>query len=146
MTHSDRPAGPAPGDGGLTRVLVVDDHGPNRLALSRLVERLGAVVETAADGLIALERLLGAGPIFDLVLLDVELPGIDGITLAERLGPPGPGAPMLVAVTADAGADRQAACLAAGMVAVLAKPLRLDGLREVLGRARRARSGKRPTG
>lgn len=112
------------------RVLVVDDHRVNRLALSRLIEQLGFQVETASDGLEALARLEGAGPGFDLVLLDLQLPGLDGLSVAWQLGTQGP---RLIAVSADASPDQQAACQALGLAGPLAKPVRLEALQAALG-------------
>ena len=65
------------------RVLVVDDNEVNRDLLSRRVRRLGHEAETAVDGHDALARL-GAEP-FDLVLLDIMMPGLDGYAVLEQL-------------------------------------------------------------
>ena len=66
-------------------LLVVDDHEPNRDALSRRLAREGYVVATAADGPEAL-ALIGAGA-YDLILLDVEMPGMNGLdVLTTRPG------------------------------------------------------------
>jgi diguanylate cyclase (GGDEF)-like protein/PAS domain S-box-containing protein len=64
-------------------LLVVDDHEPNRDALSRRLAREGYVVETAADGPQAL-ALIGAGA-YDLILLDVEMPGMNGLDVLRRV-------------------------------------------------------------
>lgn len=64
-------------------LLVVDDHEPNRDALSRRLVREGYVVATAADGPEAL-ALIGAGA-YDLILLDVEMPGMNGLDVLRRV-------------------------------------------------------------
>jgi diguanylate cyclase (GGDEF)-like protein/PAS domain S-box-containing protein len=64
-------------------LLVVDDHEPNRDALSRRLAREGYVVATAADGPEAL-ALIGAGA-YDLILLDVEMPGMNGLDVLKRV-------------------------------------------------------------
>ena len=67
----------------LGRVLIVDDHEMNRDLLVRRVRRQGYEAETASDGRQALE-LLGAEP-FDLVLLDIMMPEMDGYEVLERI-------------------------------------------------------------
>lgn len=65
------------------RILVVDDSGINRLMLSRYIQQEGHEVETAENGLRALEML--AEGRFDLMLLDIEMPEMDGYSVLERL-------------------------------------------------------------
>ncbi len=65
------------------RVLIVEDNRVNRLLLARNVELLGHKVEMAEDGLAALARLQES--VFDLVLMDIEMPGLNGFELLERL-------------------------------------------------------------
>jgi signal transduction histidine kinase len=65
------------------RILVVDDNNHNRLLLSRLLQYQGYAIETAGNGIEALERL--ADESFDLILLDVIMPEMDGITLLTKL-------------------------------------------------------------
>jgi adenylate cyclase len=77
---ADAVAGPAEGQGTL---LVVDDNETNRDLLTRQLARHGYVVATAADGAEALERI--ATQDFDLVLLDVIMPGMDGVEALRRL-------------------------------------------------------------
>jgi DNA-binding NarL/FixJ family response regulator len=68
----------------LIRVLIVDDHAPFRAAARRMLEEEGfAVVGEAADSGEALAAIAATAP--DVVLLDVQLPGIDGIAIAERI-------------------------------------------------------------
>jgi PleD family two-component response regulator len=65
------------------RILIVDDHKTNRLKMSFAVKKEGHEVETAADGLEAME-MLNASP-FDLVLLDIVMPVMDGYEVLERM-------------------------------------------------------------
>ena len=114
-------AGQVPLEG--LRILVVEDNPTNQMIASRLLESLGAVVETAADGLTgvgAAER--GA---FDLVLMDVQMPGMDGVEAARRiraLGAPAGQVPIL-ALTANVLAHQREAYLQAGMDGVVGKPI-----------------------
>ena len=65
------------------RILVVDDEAPNVEVFSRLMTRLGYEVATAASGELALESVAGDPP--DLVLLDLNMPGLDGFEVCRRL-------------------------------------------------------------
>ncbi len=66
-------------------VLVVDDYGPARLLMQRMVQNLGCQCDVAADGEQALEYLLGARRRYDVVLLDWLMPGLDGWEVCQRL-------------------------------------------------------------
>jgi CheY-like chemotaxis protein len=84
---------------GNKRVLVVDDEDDVRVVVSRLLEKAGYVVETAADGEAALAAARARKP--DLLVLDLTLPGIDGWTVIEGLMPGGPPPIVLLASHAD---------------------------------------------
>jgi CheY-like chemotaxis protein len=99
-----------------------------------MLAALGVAVETAVNGREALERL--AEESFDLVLMDCQMPVMDGLSATAALRcsePPGQHLPV-IALTADATAEGRAACLAAGMDDYLAKPFTREALRAVLGR------------
>jgi PAS domain S-box-containing protein len=104
------------------RVLVVEDNATNRMVARRILEQLGAVVETADDGLQGVEAAVRG---FDLILMDVQMPGIDGLEAARRVrrlaGPSG--ATPIIALTANVLAHQRAAYLAAGMDGMVAKPI-----------------------
>ncbi len=112
-------------------VLVVDDVDVNReLALAQL-EMLGLSARTAASGPEALSML--ATDAYALVLLDCQMPGMDGFETAARIRSMGlVPLPRIVALTANAQASERVRSLEAGMVAHLTKPLRLRQLRELL--------------
>jgi two-component system, sensor histidine kinase and response regulator len=125
------PSAPAPDGPGL-RLLVVDDNPVNQRVISRMLERLGHRVETAANGLEAVEAVSRGG--FDAVLMDCQMPVLDGYAASLRirnLGSPGSRIPIL-ALTASALADERQRCLNAGMNDFLAKPLRLKDLESAL--------------
>jgi signal transduction histidine kinase/ActR/RegA family two-component response regulator len=112
------------------RVLVVDDNAINRKLATALLERLGLAVETASDAQGALTRMAQGG--LDWVLMDVEMPDMDGLaaTRAWRAGEPGQGEGRLpvIALTANAMAEDQVLCRAAGMDGYVAKPIVLGQL------------------
>jgi len=105
------------------RVLVVEDNPTNRMIATKLLEQLGASVETAADGYRGVEA--AAQGAFDLILMDVQMPGIDGPEAARRIRAlRGPAARTpIVALTANALSHQRAAYLEAGMDGVVAKPI-----------------------
>ena len=138
---SDRagaPAGQADGDlrDSLAgqRILVVDDNEENRLVAARGLERAGASVRTASDGMAAIAA--AAAERFDLILLDLRMPGLDGFATAERLraleGPAGR-VPIL-AVSASITTETLDRIVAAGMDGHLAKPFRPRDLRAAAAR------------
>jgi signal transduction histidine kinase/ActR/RegA family two-component response regulator len=104
------------------RVLVVDDNAVNVKVAEGLLQRLGITTVSARDGVEALERL--ATERFDLVLMDLQMPLLDGLETTKRLRARGDTTPVL-ALTASAMPDDLAACRAAGMQDCLTKPLRL---------------------
>jgi CheY-like chemotaxis protein len=116
------------------RVLVVEDQPLNREVAIGILNALGIRAETANDGRSALERL--GRERFDAVLMDCEMPVMDGIAATAELRrrePPGTHLPV-IALTADATPDGRAACLAAGMDDYLAKPFTRAALRATLER------------
>ncbi|KGB92663.1 hybrid sensor histidine kinase/response regulator [Burkholderia cepacia] len=105
------------------RVLVVDDHPVNRTLQQSQLVALGYAADAADGGAAALRRC--ADTRYDLVLTDLNMPGMDGYTLARVLRAQYPDLPV-VASTAHASADERARCAEAGIVAVLVKPVLLD--------------------
>jgi two-component system, OmpR family, response regulator MprA len=113
------------------RVLVVDDERAVRESLRRALELEGYRVELAADGEEALERL-GAAASADAVILDVLMPGIDGLEVCRRLRAGANAVPVLM-LTARAEIDSRVAGLDAGADDYLSKPF---ALAELLARLR----------
>jgi two-component system response regulator MprA len=126
------------------RVLVVDDEPAVRESLRRALELEGYDVELAADGEEALERL-GARSAADAVILDVLMPGIDGLEVCRRLRAGANAVPVLM-LTARAEVDSRVAGLDAGADDYLPKPF---ALAELLARLRallrRAANGDEPS-
>jgi two-component system response regulator MprA len=118
---------PTPGTDGAppVDVLVVEDDGAVRRALERALALHGFAVRAAADGLEALQRIADRTP--DLIVLDVGLPGPDGMRLAERLRRDGLATPILMLTARDAVGDRVAG-LGSGADDYLVKPFALEEL------------------
>ncbi|HUP61818.1 MAG TPA: response regulator, partial [Thermoanaerobaculia bacterium] len=102
------------------RVLLVEDSEVNREVLAEMLRRLGHAVAVARDGEGALAQL-DAGS-FDVVFMDVQLPGIDGLEVTRRFQASGGTTPIL-ALTAHTARESRDRCLAAGMKGVLTKPV-----------------------
>ncbi len=134
-------AGPVPvRAAGSLRLLVAEDTPAARLLLKALLERAGHVVTTAEDGAEALAALHHEA--HDVALLDLQMPGVDGLATAAaiRRMPGEAGRMPLVALTADPAEDIEDACRAVGFDAVLRKPAdsrRLLGVIESLAARRR---------
>ena len=125
------PAQPAAtGDGAAHRVLVVEDNPVNQLVAVGLLEALGCATETADDGAAALDAL--AARDFDLVLMDIQMPRMDGYAATRALRERGLTVPV-VAMTAAAVEGERERCLAAGMDDFLTKPVDPSALSAVLG-------------
>jgi CheY-like chemotaxis protein len=115
------------------RVLLVEDNAVNQRLASRLLEKRGHSVFVAGNGLEALEALEKEG--FDLVLMDVQMPVMDGleatVAIRKKEGTSGIHLPV-VALTAHAMKGDREKCLAAGMDGYLTKPIRPQELDELL--------------
>lgn len=113
------------------RVLCVEDNSVNMLLVSRIVEAEGHELMRAEDGSEALNILNGTVP--DIILLDINLPGIDGLELARRFKTDERLAPVpLIATTAQVLVGDRERCLEAGCDEYLPKPLDIRKLREVI--------------
>jgi signal transduction histidine kinase/AmiR/NasT family two-component response regulator len=117
------------------RVLVVDDHPVNREVARIMLEAFGCDVVEVCDGQQALDAV--AQQPFDLVLMDVRMPHMDGLEATRRIRamPGAAGALSIVAMTADAMPEDVNRCLAAGMNAHMAKPINQAGLLSMVNRA-----------
>jgi CheY-like chemotaxis protein len=111
------------------RVLVAEDDARNIFALSSVIEPLGAAVEIARNGLEALERLRASTGAIDLVLMDIMMPEMDGLTaIREIRRDPALARLPIIALTAKAMADDRRDCLQAGANDYIAKPIDVDRL------------------
>jgi CheY-like chemotaxis protein len=105
------------------RLLVVEDNPTNRMIATKILEGLGAAVETADDGEQGVAAAARGG--FDLILMDIQMPGIDGVEATRRIraldGPTG--ATPIIALTANVLTHQRDVYLASGMSGVVGKPI-----------------------
>lgn len=118
-------------------ILIAEDNEINRFFLSRVLAERGLVFEIVSNGRQALEILANPDEVFDLVLMDCQMPEIDGYDATRKLRAREidqdlPRTPV-IAMTAHAMEGDREKCLAAGMDDYLAKPLQLEELDRVLG-------------
>jgi PAS domain S-box-containing protein len=117
------------------RVLVVEDDRTNRKVLAALLEKTGLTVEMAEDGARAVEAVC-AGVTVDLILMDVQMPVLDGYAATEKIrqwehAQQRPALPI-IALTADAFEDDRRRALDSGMDDFMTKPIIFDALRSCL--------------
>ena len=136
---AETPPGSQPGGEGQQipplRILLAEDNPVNQKVAARTLEKQGHYVVVVGDGEKALAML--ARQPFDLVLMDVHMPGLNGLEAArvirEREQPTGGHIPI-IALTASAMKGDRERCLEAGMDDYLSKPIRPDALYEMVGR------------
>jgi CheY-like chemotaxis protein len=116
-------------------VLVVDDNATNRMVAQALCEIFDCTSEAAGDGAEAVEAARGGR--FDLILMDIKMPHMDGVSAARAIRslPGRSGGVPIVALTANADPDDAAGYLAAGMDGVVEKPMKPEHLLAVLQQA-----------
>jgi PAS domain S-box-containing protein len=115
------------------RILLAEDHDVNRKLALRLLGRMGYEADVAHDGLEALSALRERT--YDVVLMDVEMPELDGLEATRRIRSEFPAnrQPRIVAMTANAMTGDRERCLAAGMDDYVSKPVRPEALAAALG-------------
>lgn len=116
---------------GKKRILLAEDN-PNTQELLRiLLQKVGFELTVVNDGQAALD--CAAAGWFDLIFMDCQMPGLDGLEASRRLRHAGVVTPI-VALTAHARHEDEMSCMAAGMNDFLGKPFRQRELREILTR------------
>jgi CheY-like chemotaxis protein len=119
------------------RILLAEDNPVNEKIAVRLLEKLGYRVDVARNGRQAIEALNGS--VYDLVLMDVQKPEMDGLAATRRIRDAGAASPYVIAMAAKAMQGDREECLAAGMDDYIAKPVRMEELAAALARATRPR-------
>jgi signal transduction histidine kinase/DNA-binding NarL/FixJ family response regulator/HPt (histidine-containing phosphotransfer) domain-containing protein len=117
------------------RILVAEDNPVNQSVVVLLLEHMGYRADVAGDGFEVLQALQRQS--YDLILMDVQMPGMDGLETTRRLRAEVPveRQPRIIALTASVLAEQRAACFAAGMDDFLGKPLGVAELQAALLRA-----------
>ncbi|WP_294541865.1 ATP-binding protein [uncultured Rhodoblastus sp.] len=117
------------------KILLAEDNGVNLMVLDKILTRAGHATTVVTDGETALEAMFEGA--FDVILLDVNLPGISGVEAARlyRLALPPQARAPIVALTADADMARREQCERAGMVCVLTKPITPEALLDAVAEA-----------
>jgi CheY-like chemotaxis protein len=138
-TPSSRSDGPAPRR---LSVLVAEDNEINAMLARTLLERLGHMPTMVTDGeqaVAAVTHACAAGRRFDLILMDLHMPHVDGITATRRIRAVEADArcapTRIVALTANAAAEDRMACMAAGMNGFLTKPFDRDSFNAAVAAA-----------
>lgn len=118
------------------RILVIDDNFGNRAMTKGILNRLGCEVTFASSGREALQILSHSVQSFRILLIDISLPGLEGLEVGihvKEMFPPGPRKPLLVALTMNADSGNRDRCLSLGIDCVVVKPVTLEKMRSILG-------------
>ena len=115
------------------RVLVVDDDMRNVFAITRVLEQTGLIITQAENGLVAVDTVKSADAVFDLILMDIMMPVMDGLDAIKliRAMPDYQSIPI-IALTAKAMLGDRQKCLDAGGSEYLIKPLDMEMLLSIL--------------
>ncbi|MEC9461585.1 MAG: ATP-binding protein, partial [Pseudomonadota bacterium] len=127
------------------RILLVEDNKVNQIVATRFLARLGQDVEIANDGAEAVS--ISRERAFDLILMDMQMPVMDGIEATKRIiaeGGPSAEAPI-IAMTANASDDDRRRCLEAGMKGFESKPVTLERLKKMIAHATSSTRETAPT-
>ena len=118
------------------RILLAEDNVVNQKLAMRLLQQMGYRADLASNGIEAIESVERQP--YDVVLMDVQMPEMDGLEASRRITAKWPPAarPRIVAMTANAMQGDREACLAAGMDDYVTKPIRVDALVQALSLAR----------
>ena len=117
------------------RILVVDDIEVNRIILVKILSTLGAECDTASDGQQAVEKFMDAPSGYDLILMDVQMPGMNGYEATRAIrasSHPFAKAVPIIAMTANAFVDDVRDAIDSGMDAHIAKPVQIDKLKATI--------------
>ena len=114
------------------RILIVDDEEPVRRLLKKELGRKGFHTDTAENGEKAYAKLVDSS--FDIILLDIVMPGMDGISMLKKFKND-PAAPAIIVLTGKATVDTAVSAMKAGAYDYLTKPYKLDELSIVINRA-----------
>jgi CheY-like chemotaxis protein len=130
---SPKPAG-APAAGRLEerRILVAEDNAVNQKLIQVMLKKAGYTVEIAEDGISAVEKFTASPDEFALILMDIQMPEMDGFEAVKTIRGKGFNSIPIIALTAHALSGYRDECLAAGMNSYLSKPVKRQELFEIL--------------
>jgi two-component system sensor histidine kinase/response regulator len=111
-------------------ILIVDDMPANRRLLVRVIESFGYEADVAVNGAAAVDA--AAHQHFDLIFMDLHMPGLDGLGATRRIRELGQDAVRIYALTGMVNEETRRDCLAAGMDGYLAKPLMLADIAQII--------------
>jgi hypothetical protein len=111
-------------------VLLAEDNRNNRMLIKAFLAGLPLRLSLACDGHEAVAHTLDLRP--DIVLMDMSMPGLDGLAATAEIRRLSPAQPRIIALTANTTPQHEAACLAAGMDAFLPKPVNRERLLRLL--------------
>ncbi|HEY9196351.1 MAG TPA: response regulator, partial [Mucilaginibacter sp.] len=113
-------------------ILIAEDNQINQKVAKRILQKLGYDPDIANNGLEVLSAV--AAKRYDVILMDVQMPEMDGIEATRHIRKQGGSQPVIVAMTANAMVEDRDACLQAGMDDYLSKPMKLDEIINILGK------------
>ncbi|WP_432737709.1 PAS domain S-box protein [Maridesulfovibrio sp. FT414] len=114
------------------RILLAEDNATNQVYISHFLTEEGFTVETACNGIETIELLENEGP-FDVILMDVQMPEMDGLQATQKIRESGNDIPI-VALTAYAMEGDREKFLSSGMDAYSSKPVKIDELVQIIGK------------
>lgn len=113
------------------KVLLAEDNEVNSLIVEKMLKKINVSIDIATNGLLAYEMAKGAE--YDLILMDIQMPVMDGITSTHKiLNSKETGKPKIIAMTANAFEEDKKTCFEIGMVDFLSKPIKKERLYEML--------------
>ncbi|HEV7810958.1 MAG TPA: response regulator, partial [Candidatus Limnocylindrales bacterium] len=125
------------------RILLAEDNAVNQKLALRLLQRMGLAADVVGDGRAAVEAVADGG--YDLILMDVQMPDLDGLGATREIRARWPDRPIrIVGLTANAMAGDREACLAAGMDDYVSKPIRPEELAAAIEKSRGGGRSARP--
>jgi CheY-like chemotaxis protein len=112
------------------KILVAEDNPVNQKLIQRVLNKLGYMPEMVQNGIEVLNEMEKND--FDVVLMDIQMPGMDGLEATSHIRRNGRPQPYIIAMTANAMAEDKEICLQAGMDNYIAKPMKLNEIIEKL--------------